>query len=624
MKYRIGLLILVFVVFSSLIKALAMSQPIVECPQIVFSEDTMLYLNMIQRATLSNGHGDPFLYEHRDETVISEANNYWIVLLSKIKRYATFNEVLVLLPLFYLLWVGSLCRIYRHFGIAEGPAIFLSFLVVNILFGIAGGIQGTHTLQWMLALPWQDYWRLYPTVISMSFYVLAIFATIKLWQKEKPTGFAVLAGICAGVVIYGRPFDWTVTFTFQALLFGYACFLRHKPRAFNLAIALIVGGAVCAPYIFNYLSLFSGQKELFNEILGRGNIQMKEFTHYVKYFFFMSATLAILYAVKRWGPQARQARSGHELHPVLFLLVAAAFLPHFATVISGKTIVGFGYYFYASIVPWSFLALTVFLFSHRDGKWMQSFPLWIILSALLVVGDAWWMHHRASELVKSDNKRAERRECYDWLRNQKYYHPECVVLTFDSANELMLNLNCYTFLTTSPNQTYVTNASTAELFERFLLAEMMVHGEVNFISKIIDANGMSLADLTKQMNDREQLRFHNLRRCIGNNSFVFHPEKNRLDLKAKGITLPGHLSQLSETVVFFNTTLVERFKKFEEEYKEQSKYQAIVGRFGKIPYRLNYLIAAKDELKASAAWNAWFQPVFETNNYRVLAFVGKP
>lgn len=593
MKFRLAILVLPLVVFASLLPFLFGRRPLADVVQVGFSSDTQLYLAMIQRASSEGGAGDPFLVEHGASPAISELNNDWVVLLGRICSFAGLRGVLFLLIPFYAFWIFSLWNIHCRCGVPKGPALFSTVLLANIVIGIAGGVQGFHTLAWIRVIPWEDFWRLYPSTISMAVYAFAILATLRLWERESISiPAALFTGACSGIVIYGRPFDWMVACTFLGLLFLLAVTRGDRTRRIHALAAISACVLVSLPYLGRYVAMVSAQRELMDDVLGRGNLQMKEPLHFLKHAFFMLTTLLLLGIVWRMSAFRRCAR---DYSPIL-LLVAAAFLPHFSSVFSGRTIVGLGYFFYASIVPWSFLCLVALLSARLSSHpWMRRENAWLFATFLMVVAETCWMAHQSRRLLTTaDPHRSRRIACYEILRARTDLPKGAVVLTLNSSNELMLQLGAHPFLTSSLNQTYITSAPTEELLERYLLASLLLRGDLGPIPEILRENGLPLSTLEARLDPGQRRWLDLLRNCLGSNSFIFHPRKNRLDLQQKGITLPPHLRNLDSLVVYLAPRFHARIEKLRAEWERPLRE----GRAVSLPFRLDALLIPRDDLRA--------------------------
>ena len=219
-------------------------------------------------------------------------------------------------------------------------------------------------------------------------------------------------------------------------------------------------------------------------------------------------------------------------------------------------------------------------------------------------------------LVKSDSHRQERMRNSEILKGRRDFQPGSVVLTLDSSNEMMFQLDAYPYLTSSLNQTYVVSATTEELFERYLVVSWLLRGNFGPIPLLVKEDGLPLATLTQRMSPADQRWFELLRNCVGSNSFIFHPQKNLLDLRQKGLTLPPHLAGREELVVYLSPRLCGRFFRFQR----QAEAALRAGRPMPWPFRLDYALLPKRDLESAGGLHRMGHVIQAGDEYLLVRF----
>ena len=248
--------------------------------------------------------------------------------------------------------------------------------------------------------------------------------------------------------------------------------------------------------------------------------------------------------------------------------------------------------------------MTVFVFRRwRQSSWFLKDYFWLTAAIVITMILSYWCHLKTILDQQLDTERTDRLQAYNAIKKE-LKDPNRVILTTEWTNDVAFSLNCYVYFSTYPNMTYSTSVSTEELFKRYIYASRLIRGTDGFLPNLMEHNGIPLNKFVAELSKQDQYWFNLLRNAIGSNSFIFHPYKNRYDLKAKGVSLPLSVNHLNEMIIFLPPNLKKTYASLESLSRKQ-------------PYRLDWCLISKDP-QVGYRYQNLFDVVFENRSFLVL------
>jgi len=576
--------------------------------------DAMLYFVFVQKIAHGFSNGDALLWEHRSDPSAILANfHFWPLILGTIYKYGGDFAYLATWFIVIALWLYALFRLCVHLGQPRPYAFFTAgmqvFFIVNLAYQV-NGLRGR----------WESYnfWctelvRLYPSVISMCVYssaVLLVALAIKTrrWLTIAP------ASILVALTSYGRPFDWLVLLGALGILCTIQFVQGSRKQAGVGTRILILSVIFSIPFVLSQLHYHNNYKNSFLEQMGRGGLQVKLLPHYLKYAIVCVVTIgAIGIAFRKilFRKQVSNAETGDEAERFticwICAIVVSGLLAHFTSAFQGGvTIVGFSYFFVFSVAPWSyFLAMHFFWTRGASSRWRDLFQskVWVLAFFMpaafqqltLAAGLRTTMPHLVVE--------TERRRVYDRIKMEPPTHR--VVLTLGRGIEASVFADAWLFFPHPVVATSSCSASNAELLERYLFTKLLLTGTLDDVAGLFSDKGVPDLDQWLSRQDSKTQFWHSLlRETIGFNTYVFHPQKNRGELRFRKIVLPRPVAGRDTFVVYFTPDLRRIFEKYHRE-ATKDPFQLLSQ-----PLRLDYVYVPAQNLPFIDSVRLKLDPVF--------------
>ncbi|MFZ4695381.1 MAG: hypothetical protein ACOYMV_09665 [Verrucomicrobiia bacterium] len=594
-------------------------------PPLVFADktpDTLLYTLFIQKASLGFSHGDPFLWEHReDPKSVLSFFHLWNQAYGTILRWGGHLSLLVLSIFLSGLWFYALFRFCVRLGQSRPYAFFVSgiqtFFVVNLVY--QGKAFGTNLLAYPVWVT--EHVRLYPTVTAMAVYCLAALGV--LWALERPriTKSIAVAALC-GLAAYGRPFDWMVLMGALCLMFLAVGLCGNGKAARGVFVIGLFSALFSAGFVFDFLSYQNLYRHDYFEQLVRGNLQVKAPSHYVKYAALCVAMLGVLQFAHGGALRAGVIRKGEqEVHGSavalfwLCCLAASSLLVHFKTLLDGgATICGFGYLLVFSIAPWFFMLAAHWVWSRFAPGHAGLFQRrgWVLALFMLLMAQLLAIGLNLLSLRPQFDSMAKRYNVYRWIKAQG--GSPSVMLSLGSGIEGGVFTDGWVFFPNPAGAAYVCSAGNAEILERFLLSKLLLTGTVQDLSPLFSPDGLSdVVGWSASRDAKTRFWLGLLTNTLGSNSYVFHPYKNRGELRFRKIELPAGLKGQADFVAFFDRELREVYERCAELERCSTSPDVLAAIQAK--YRLDYIYVPS----FASRWIREFSP-----RYRRVQKVSSP
>ncbi len=566
--------------------------------------DSLLYTFFIQRASDGFLSGDPFLWEHRhDPSSLISIFHFWPSVYGQIFRMGGYAALMVVSLFLSGLWFYSLFRLCLKLGHPRAYAFFVAgiqtFFVVNFAYQFVGFKTNLALYNFWIT----EHVRLYPTVTAMAFYSLAVL--LVLHATEKPSWRRVAcAALGVALVIYGRPFDWMVLVGGIAML-AFIAGLRGQGRMLRACLLILVFSTVLSiPFFKTYFSFQASHGAEYLDQMARGNLQVKLPAHYVKYAvlcLFLGGGLVLAFREILWRKR-RSPEMRRDDEPVAFLLVfslgISGLLAHFKSAMEGGvTLVGFSYFMVFSVIPWFFLLLAhkIWLFfgarraeMFRSRQWM--YLLWGLL-LIQQVGLGVLQRAKTPTLVVPP----ERHAVYHWITRNG--GNQSTVLSLARGVEVGVFTGAWSFFTNPVVETYTCSAPTSELLDRILLAKIICTGTLEDLAPLFDKSGMPGFETWKSSQPGPtQFWLGMVEEAIGHNTFVFHPIKNRGEIKVRKMAIPDALLAQGDFFAYFPPSLRTVFERRRECCL---KYRGLAGDFFREilgAYKLDYIYVPRSAM----------------------------
>jgi len=601
------------ILFWSLIRTVGAGKSLSDCLELR-SPDTLTYIGLIQLASENASNGDSLIHEHRNSPSIVSMAGYWLKLLGGIAALFGISKCMLLLIPFFALWLFALWKILTLAGVPSGPAFFLGYLVPGVIINTAelvvGGGKELLFQNLNLALWGGDFWRLYPTTISMAVYALAVLALLQ--AERKGIRWHITAGLLFGLTIYGRPFDWMVLLILHGMLICGAFISGNTHGLKARCTGLMAGGLMASPYLFAYLSMSFQHGNQIADVFGRHVLQAKEWSHYIKYSCLFMAAAIPSWMVMRALQRDRDKDIKVRTQEILWLLFLASFLGHYYTILGRKTILGVFYFAVFSIAPWGFM----WLCAATGGRWLHGAVfkkeiVWFLFTMSIATASAFLLHRDCARPLAEEADWQDRKACYSFIRAKTFTPQDLVVFSLRHTHEIPMEIGCRIYVPGSLSQS--CSAPTKELLERYLILTHLFRGNFNPLSWIIEADGLSLAQFKAKLDPSDREWQSLLVACIGDKNLNFHPAKSHADMAVRNISLPPHLRALSEEVVYLPPALAEVYQRVQTAAHGGNEARSKLLR----KYRLDYCILRKDRIQALDP-RSEFVVIHESGNFRVL------
>lgn len=526
------------------------------------SPDTLLYTHFIQKSSAGFFHGDPFLWEHREDSQsLFSIFHFWPMIYGKIFSAGGHPLLLLISTLLSGLWFYSAFRFSIRLGEPPAYAFFMSGLQVFFVVNLAYQVCGFKTNFGAYNLATTEHARLYPSVTAMAIYNLA--ALLVCGTLQSPSFFRILvASLTVALTIYGRPFDWMVLMGALTLIVLTGFWIKERSIILSGFSILIFSGLLTLPFIAEFLEFQKEHHVAYLDQIARGNLQVKASLHYIKYGLLCFILLGgMTWAYHRWNPEKKNGTNQHEGETRvlkrglvwLCALSASSLLVHFKTVLDGGiTLVGFTYLFVFSIAPWFFMLMSYFLWRVFEKTRPSVFesPIWMIFLAILLLIQQIAIGRDRIPSPSEASMREQRRIAYAQMKIHGSNQP--VILTLGSCLEAGVFSDAWIFSPNVPVATYTCSAKTEELLIRFLLSKILLTGTLTDLKPLFSEQGIPrIHDWVTQQNDATRFWFGQLRSSLGSNTFIFHPQKNLLDLNYRKISLPISLREKTDFVCYF-------------------------------------------------------------------------
>ncbi|MCC7518334.1 MAG: hypothetical protein IT578_04015, partial [Verrucomicrobiae bacterium] len=139
---------------------------------------------------------------------------------------------------------------------------------------------------------------------------------------------------------------------------------------------------------------------------------------------------------------------------------------------------------------------------------------------------------------------------------------DCVILATRPGTEVIAATGRWVFSPTPVVAALLSPTPTAELLERALWAEYLLGGDLDSLAPLFESEGMAeYLSWKARQEEGTRTAVEGLEKRIGYNSFVFHPDLNRWDLRARGLELPDSLKGQHDFVAWFPPALQPVFAK---------------------------------------------------------------
>ncbi|MCC7518455.1 MAG: hypothetical protein IT578_04635, partial [Verrucomicrobiae bacterium] len=503
--------------------------------------DMGVYVAVFRRAAEGALLGDPFLWEHRiDPSSVFTVYAFWPSIFGRL--IGAFGDGALPLAGWGLstLWFFGLFRLAK--ALSQSPARafatagFACFFSVNLAYNL----NGYHFRfgAWNLGL--SEHLRVYPTAAAMAVYALAAW---RLHAAVSAPSFwrIAAAGILVALSALGRPFDWMVLVTAGFLLTG-ALFLQRHPRSARAALAAtLLGSALAAPAVFRLALHQSRHAAAFEDLMWRGIYHAKSLLHYGKYTLALIVVTALTILVFRNALGGRRLREWPLAAVFPVVMVLGSLLPYFHTLPRQVTVTGFAYFFVFSFSTWATIAAfqAWHLSADRrrpraDAPWMAIALLGLILAQQLSLGLGQRSRQAAHVVPRV------LRDVYRGIREGTT--ADCVILATRPGTEVIAATGRWVFSPTPVVAALLSPTPTAELLERALWAEYLLGGDLDSLAPLFEREGMAeYLSWKARQEEGTRTAVEGLEKRIGYNSFVFHPDLNRWDLRARGLELPDSL-----------------------------------------------------------------------------------
>ncbi|MBI4028225.1 MAG: hypothetical protein HY360_24785 [Verrucomicrobia bacterium] len=522
--------------------------------------DTLLYTLFIQKAAAGFGYGDPFLWEYRDDPAsLHSFFHFWPQMYGELYRLGGHSLLLAVSIFLSGLWFYTVFRFALRLGQARPYAFFMAgvqtFFIVNIAYQVCGFKTNFAAYTFWVT----EHSRLYPTVTSMAFYNLAALGV--LWALSRPEILkTILVAALVALTVYGRPFDWMVLLGALAILVVLAWLRRGAIVMRTTLLILFLAGLFSLFFVMAYFGYQKLHHNAYFDQIIRGNLHVKAPSHYLKYAALCIVLLGAV-ALAFWksllprGKTMNWDADGGESTSLAWLsaLATSSLLVHFKTAFEGGvTLVGFTYLMVFSVFPWFFMLAAHFVWSRlfvKHDLWFNS-RVWV--AALFILLTIQQIGSGLQRVSSHDDLEAERgrRRAYAWIRDHGVNNP--VVLTLGSGLEAGVLAEAWIFF---PNQlvaTYTCSASTTELLNRFLLAKLLLTGTIRDLAPLFSAEGMPHVQPWIASQDAATRFWANLlQHSLGANAFIFHPDRNRGELRLRRIELPLALVNGDDFAAYF-------------------------------------------------------------------------
>lgn len=555
--------------------------------------DTLLYHVFIQKAAAGFLHGDPFLWEHREDPAsLLSFFHFWPMLYGKLYTLGGHGLLLVISALLSGLWMYAVFSFARRLG-QPAPYAFLTatlqtFFIVNLGYQA----MGFKTQFALYNLATSEHARLYPSVTAMAFYNLAALSVAWALQRSTIPPILFASGLVA-FTAYGRPFDWMVLMGALSLV-ALFCFPQRDPSAAKRSIwILILAGLFAIPFITGFMTYQNGHKDAYMDQIMRGNLHVKNASHYLKYAGMCAALLGATFV--GWKKSRKLSRLSKDeivqngiAVDWLCALAASSLLVHFKTALEGGiTLVGFTYLAVFSTIPWFFMLGAYFLWRFNTTRRAQLFQsiAWVAAAFALILiqqTSAGIKRLRTPEEAQAERARLN---AYEKIRLKATAEP--VVLTLSNGLEAASLAGAWQFYPNQLPATYTCSAPTTELLHRFLLSKLLLTGTLNDLAPLFSNDGLAHFDTWIQAQSPTTRFWANvaLRYALGSNTFIFHPIKNEGELRVRKIQLPRALLQERDFVCYFSNDLREVFEAIS---KTDADTVSILKEIS-LKYRLDYI-----------------------------------
>jgi hypothetical protein len=557
--YLVTLALASAILYGSFIWSLTIKQGWRDCPELYLDQDISLYLGMIKHASMHPEGGDFYIKNSPVYPSLYEKCGFTVQVLGWIVKHCGMNALFLLLFPLWILWIFSVWKLLLEFELPPGPSLLASFLLPYAI-SMTGVYYGTRHFWWFTTFPWEDYWRLYPSLISASLYSVAILLVVR-WIRTgtavKKSSLLIFTGVICGLVVYGRPFDWIVLGSFIMLLCIWFYRKQERNLCYNLIKIGLIALVVASPYLISYLAFSLSYKEAFEDTMSRHNMQFMSIGHYARYTFFILLVCISLLGIRWIINKFAADKLTHRNWMILFLLLLASSIGYFSTLPSRKTLVGAFYFTTWNIVPAYYLASCA-LGLRATNKYLSRLSpvFWSFIILTLASGSALWCHSKALKTQTRDfteNGVFAFKSCLDTIKSLETSPSQVTVMTTSHGNLVNAELGCHLYLVTNANQTPF--APTTELFRRFLLMMHSIKGNFGFLPEIVESNGMTLESLRSLMDPSDLRWFQLLGAAIGRNNISIHANKDKPELAARHLELPPHLRDLDEQVVYLTPFL---------------------------------------------------------------------
>jgi len=527
--------------------------------------DVALPLSWTVRVAQDPGVGDLALWEHRHSLGSPMALCLWWPLAYGRFLQAT-GGIAAHWGIVYLLHVLWIRAAFGVFSELLGPSrrvwpVTAIFVFTALPLAINVYHSKWHPALWAVT-PIYENFRAFPSVTALAWTTVAVWRTLMACRNGGRGAFFV-AGLWAGLTVYGRPFDWMILVTFFALAFLLAVSRRVDaslpsgfPGSANRWLLALSGAFLGAlPFLVRYAAWSSGSREVYEAQLARGVMEGKAPLHFLKYAL-LSVVLTtgvwvvLRVAARRAGPRPVASFS---LRSFWVTLVAASFLPYFQFLPSGKTPTSFQYFFIYFSVPFAGLGLLAAIAACLPDRGRA--PRFAGVALALLLGLAVQIALLATPRWMLDRVAFDRSQqpVYDALRSAG---PDAVVLcpsiTQGSSQELALRAGAWSFVPHPMMYSFGSLATNAELVERQLLAKLLLTGTVADLAPLFAEEGLSdypsffasAGASTRHWLDR-------LENCPARASFFFDPNGSREDFRVRKLTIPASLLERRQPFAWF-------------------------------------------------------------------------
>lgn len=524
--------------------------------------DVALPLSWAVRVAQDPVVGDLALWEHRHSSGSPMALCLWWPLaygrfLQATGGIAAYWTIVYLL---HALWIRA------AFGVLSellGPSRHVWPATVIFVFTALPLAINVYHSRWHPALwtvtPIYENFRAFPSVTAVAWTTVAVWRTLRACRTGGRGAFFV-AGLWAGLTVYGRPFDWMILVSFFALALLLAMRRREDasfPSVFPgsgdrwlLALSGAFLGAL--PFLLRYAAWLSGSREVYEAQLARGVMEGKAPLHFLKYALLGAVLTTGVWIVLR--VVARRAISCPMASPSLrsfwVTLIAASFLPYFQFLPSGKTPLSFQYFFIYFSFPFVWMgalaaAATCLPERGRAPRFsgVARGLLFGLAAQIALLATPRWMLDR----VAFDRTR---QPLYDALRRDGAAPVAlCPSISSGASQELILRSGAWSFVPHPMMYSFGSLATNAELVERQLLAKLLLTGTVDDLAPLFAREGLpDYPSFYAKVSPETRHWLDRLENCPARASFYFDPLGSREDLRVRGLSAPSE--RLAERNIF--------------------------------------------------------------------------